>query len=581
MARHLDEEAAVDRKLLVDDDDHFQIPPPKGPAITIIEDGKVEEVVNPPLSKFGFFLVFIGLLLAIFLAALDQLIIGTALPALAEEFNGLSQISWVGTSYLMTASASTPVYGKMSDIFGRKPTFLFAIITFEIGSLICAVSVNMIMLIVGRAIAGVGLGGVFTMVLLIIAELVSMQERSKYQGLIGAVYGLSSVLGPIAGGLFTEHVSWRWCFYINLPIGAITVLVVSLFLHLKSPEGSVMAKLRRVDFLGIIILILAVIAFVTAVQGGGTSFAWNSATSIALFVVCGLLVILFFIVELNVAPEPIVPAAMFSNRSVYAGLALAFFLGSAFFGLIYYVSVYFQVVSGDTPLMSGLHQLPGSAGVVAFSIISGLVVSKTGQYVPFSIFGGCVAVIGTVFCSLWTLDTSTTVEYVGLFVFGVGIGSNIQVRVVAVQNAVEPRFIGVATALSTFFQTLGGAVGVAVLGAVFNNSLSSNLANLLPSAIVSLVIEQPTLIRTLVSADLQPAALQAFNSSITLAWKGWHTAICRLHQANVFECQTLISLSLGSLGLGFVHKQDANQLTNKNNCKQHGNMYNNLSASSS
>ncbi|KAJ3270016.1 hypothetical protein HDV01_000727 [Terramyces sp. JEL0728] len=441
------------------------------------------DAVTVQLTKTEFVTVFVSLVLAIFLVALDTTIVSTAIPAIAQEFQALDQISWIGTGFFLTSTAFSPTYGSFCDIFGRKATFIFAISLFEIGSLLCGVAPSMIVLIIGRLVAGIGGGGIFAATLIIISDIVSLRDRGKYQGIIGAVFGLSSVVGPLLGGVFTDQISWRWCFYINLPIGLFTGCVVLFMLKFPAPEGDIMSKLHKIDYLGTIVVVSAVTCFLIPLQFGGSEWAWSDAKTIVLFVVSAVLFAIFIFVELKVAHNPLIPAKLFENRSVPLLLAIAFFLGNCFFSINYYVPTFFQLVYGDSATVSGLQSIPMIFGVVFLSILSGQLISRTGHYKIFLLIGPFFLVGGQVLLSTLTPDTHLWQEIIYLLIAGIGIGSIIQVRILGIQASVGYSNIAVATSTSNFCMNLGGTVGIAVAGTIFTNRLNQNLGNQLASEV--------------------------------------------------------------------------------------------------
>ncbi|KAJ3215525.1 hypothetical protein HDU67_000313 [Dinochytrium kinnereticum] len=433
------------------------------------------DFIRVPLPKTQFALVFLGLALSILLAALDQTIVATALEKIVKDLGSQELIPWIGSGYLLTATSVAAVYGKFADIFGRKSVFIFALIIFEVGSVVCAIANNLPVLIVGRAVAGIGGGGIFSLVLIIISDIVSITDRGKYQGIIGAVFGLASVIGPLMGGAFSDNLSWRWCFWINLPVGVITIITVIMFLKFPPVTGSSKEKLARIDWLGTIVLTLAVSFLITPLQLGGSTWEWGAPQTIGMFVVAGVLIAAFIYIELKVAKEPIIPASLFMNRSVPALLMIAFCLGAAFFSAVYYISLFFQVSYGQTATQAGLQTIPLVLGLVVLSILSGQILSRTGYYLPFLYIGPIIIIVGVALISTLTSSSSQAQQILYLLVAGIGAGCIIQIRILALQASVDAPKIAIATAVSQFCQSLGGTIGVAVTGTVFNNVLAKNI----------------------------------------------------------------------------------------------------------
>ncbi|KAJ3289465.1 hypothetical protein HDU79_004048 [Rhizoclosmatium sp. JEL0117] len=433
--------------------------------------------VKVHLSKAQFISVFVGLLLGIMMAALDQTIVSTALKSVVADLGHQDLVPWIGSAYLFTAAPFGALYGKFADIFGRKWVFVFALVVFELGSFLCGIAPNMATLILGRAVAGVGGGGIFSCVLIIISDIVSIQDRGKYQGMIGACFGLSSVIGPLIGGAFSDHVSWRWCFYINLPLGVITVATVIAFLPFPIPEGSMASKIKRIDVFGIITLFASILCLITPLQLGGSVWAWNSAQTIIMFVLFPFCFAAFVYVELRIASDPIVPAGMFLNSSVPALLVVALCMGAGFFSAVYYISLFFQVVNGDSATSAGVQTIPLVFGVVILSIASGIYISKTGNYKRFYYIGPVFQIIGASLISTLNKDSNTAQKIFYLLIFGIGCGSLVQTRVLGIQASVPPKFIAVVTAISQTCMTLGGAIGVAISGTIFNNVMSNDVSN--------------------------------------------------------------------------------------------------------
>ncbi|KAJ3348271.1 hypothetical protein HDU91_006594 [Kappamyces sp. JEL0680] len=437
------------------------------------------DFVNVPLSKLQFVSVFLSLLFGVFLVALDSTIISTAIPAIAKEFHALDLISWIGTGFTLTSTSFSPLYGSFCDIWGRKATFLAAITFFEIGSLICGLAPSIETLIAGRLIAGIGGGGIFACALIIISDIVSLRDRGKYQGIIGAVFGLSSVIGPLVGGFFTDYITWRWSFYINLPFGFLTVVAISVLLKFPAPEGSVREKLHKIDYLGTFLIVCTSAFLLTPLQLGGSKWEWSDAKTISFFVASLVFGAAFVYVETKVARNPLIPPSMFENRSVALILAIAFFLGVSFLSVIFYVPSFFQLVLGDSATTSGLEAVPLVFGLVALSITSGQLISRTGHYKYWFFIGPTILAVGQGLLSTLSASTPKYAQILFLIVPGIGIGCLIQVRILSIQASVSKENIAVATAICNFFFNLGGTVGIAIGGTIFNNTLSEQLpANL-------------------------------------------------------------------------------------------------------
>ena len=429
-----------------------------------------------PAEHRRILVILSALMLGMFLAALDQTIVATALPTIAGDLHGLNHLSWVVTAYLLTSTISTPLWGKLGDLYGRKKLFQAAIIIFLVGSALSGLSRDMAELIGFRALQGVGAGGLMVGAQAIIGDIVSPRQRGRYMGYFGAVFGLSSVIGPLAGGFITQHLSWRWVFYINLPIGIAALAIIAVVLHLPRKRTR-----HAIDFLGTALLGGAVTVIILLTTWGGTTYAWGSAPIFSLAAAAVILVALFCWAETRAA-EPIIPLKLFRISVFSVSNSVGFIVGFVMFGSIIYIPLYLQTVHAATPTSSGLQLLPLVGGMLITFTISGRLVTKWGRYKIFPVLGTGVMSIGLYLLSLLTPSTPLAVSSVYMFVLGAGIGCVMQVLVVAVQNAVPRSQLGTATSSSAFFRSIGGSFGVAVFGAVFNNRLAANLPRYLPPA---------------------------------------------------------------------------------------------------
>ncbi|WP_225799666.1 MFS transporter [Streptomyces sp. NK15101] len=462
-------------------------------------------------------LVAIGaLLLGMLLAALDQTIVSTALPTIVSELGGMEHLSWVVTAYMLASTAATPLWGKLGDQYGRKKLFQAAIVVFLIGSALCGIAQNMPQLIAFRAIQGLGGGGLMVLSMAIVGDLVPPRERGRYQGLFGAVFGATSVLGPLLGGLFTEHLSWRWVFYVNLPIGIVALFVIAAVLHIP-----VRSTRHTIDYLGTFLIASVATCLVLVASLGGTTWAWGSAQIIGLAVLGAVLLVWFVYVERR-AVEPVLPLRLFRIRTFSLVSVISFVVGFAMFGAMTYLPTFLQVVQGVTPTMSGVHMLPMVLGLLITSTASGQIVSRTGRWKVFPIAGTALTALGLLLLHQLTETSSTWSMSVRFFVFGAGLGLVMQVLVLVVQNAVSYEDLGVATSGATFFRSIGASFGVAVFGTIFTNRLTGELADVFASAGTELppgtgpgqVAADPRAIAQL-PPELRPAVLHAYATSIT------------------------------------------------------------------
>jgi EmrB/QacA subfamily drug resistance transporter len=449
----------------------------------------------------GVLVVFTGLMLVMLMAALDQTIVSTALPTIVGDLGGLNHISWVVTTYLLAQTAVMPVYGKLGDMYGRKVVLQFALVVFLIGSALCGLATNLTELVAFRALQGLGGGGLMVGAMAAIGDVVTPRERGRYQGLFGAVFGLASVIGPLLGGFFTSSLSWRWIFYVNVPVGVIAFGVLAATLPSVSEHVH-----RRIDYAGAALLAGALVGIVLVCTLGGVDYSWNSGFIIGLGVVSIALLAAFVWAE-GRAAEPVLPLHLFRNRVFNVTSAVGFVVGFALFGSVTYLPLFLQVVNGSSPTGSGLQILPLMGGLLITSIGSGQIITRTGRYRVFPIAGTFVMIIGLYLLSRMDASTSRLLSSAYMFVLGLGLGSVMQVLVLAVQNAVGYEDLGVATSGATLFRSIGGSVGTAILGSIFSSRLKSTLATNLSSNPATAKLA-PAQLHKLTGAIGNPASLK-------------------------------------------------------------------------
>jgi EmrB/QacA subfamily drug resistance transporter len=470
-------------------------------------------------------LVIGALMLVLLMASLDQTIVSTALPTIVGDLGGLSHLSWVVTAYLLASTVVSPLYGKLGDMYGRKRILQTAIVVFLGGSALCGVAHSMTQLILFRGVQGLGGGGLMVTAMAVIGDLVPPRDRGRYQGLFGAVFGVSTVAGPLLGGFFVDNLTWRWIFYVNLPIGILAVAVIGAVF--QSRETS--KRRHRIDYLGTLVLTGALSAIVLYTSLGGTTYPWGSTKLVAMLT-CGVaLLVLFPFVEAHAA-EPILPLELFRNRTYSTTSAIGFVVGVSLFGSVTFLPLYLQVVKGHTPTVSGLLMTPMMAGLLATSIASGYIISRTGRYRRFPIAGTALATVALYLLSRLGVATPTATAGAYMLLLGLGIGMVLQVIVLAAQNAVPYRLLGVATSGSALARQVGGSIGVAAFGAIFSNELNHQLAQRLAGA-----AHVPTGANPAVAKHLPPAIHAPYIASFAAA----------LHP--VFLAASAISLSAFAL----------------------------------
>jgi EmrB/QacA subfamily drug resistance transporter len=445
-------------------------------------------------------------MLVLLMASLDQTIVSTALPTIVGDLGGLSHLSWVVTAYLLASTVVSPLYGKLGDVYGRKRILQAAIVIFLAGSVLCGAAQSMTQLIVFRGIQGLGGGGLMVIAMAVVGDLVAPRDRGRYQGIFGAVFGVATVAGPLLGGFFVDNLSWRWIFYVNLPLGILAVAVIGAVFQSRQTAGR-----HQIDYIGTLVLTGGLSGIVLYTSLGGTTYAWGSKPLLVM-ITCGVaLLALFPFVEARAA-EPILPLELFRNRTFATTSAIGFVVGVSLFGSVTFLPLYLQVVKGHTPTMSGLLMTPMMAGLLMTSIASGYLISRTGHYRRFPIAGTALATVALYMLSWLEVGTSTVTAGTYMLLLGLGIGMVLQVIVLAAQNAVPYRLLGVATSGSALVRQVGGAIGVSVFGAIFSNQLAHQLAQRVPAG-----ANVPTAANPEVVKQLPPAIHDSYIAAFAAA----------------------------------------------------------------
>ncbi|OQN99395.1 hypothetical protein B0A48_14372 [Cryoendolithus antarcticus] len=466
--------------------DHGSPPPTAAPAAdaAVAEKGDVAAGAPDPNDEYGgrskgkVAIIMAALCMAVFLAALDVTIITTALPTISEHFHSTSGYTWIGSAFTLANAASVPSWGKISDIFGRKPMLLLANIVFMIGSLVAALSTSIGMLIAARAVQGLGGGGLVILVNITIGDLFSLRVRGAFYGVIGGVWSLASAIGPIIGGVLTERASWRWCFYINLPLDGLAFFILLIFLDIKTPTTPILEGLKAIDWIGSLLVIGATLMFLFGLQFGGETYPWASATVICLIVFGVLTFVIFGFYEKHIPPYPLMPTRLFAQTTNIASLTVVFIHGLVFISGSYYLPLYFQSVRGATPIMSGVYVLPTAAALSVSSIGTGIYVRKAGLFIPPIYLGLSMMTLGFGLFINFDATSSWAKLIVFQLVAGFGIGPLFQAPIIALQAHINPRDIGTATATLGFCRQLATSISIVIGQVVFQNSMAKKSASL-------------------------------------------------------------------------------------------------------
>lgn len=463
-------------------------------------------------------LIVAALLLVMLLSALDQTIVSTALPTIVGELGGLDQLSWVVTAYLLSSTVVLPLYGKLGDLYGRKIVLQVATVLFLAGSALCGVAQDMTQLIVLRALQGLGGGGLMVVTMAAIGDLVPPDRRARYQGMFGGVYGLATIVGPLLGGFLVEHLSWRWIFTINLPLGFVALAVIGIAFRPHTAHVK-----HRIDYMGAAFLATALTCVILFTSEGGSLLPWSSP-QLWMTLALGIVAIGGFVYEERLAAEPIMPLELFRHRTFVLVSLIGFVVGIALFGSVTFIPLYLQVVKGSTPSQAGMQLLPMMGGMLATSVVSGRLISRLGSYRAFPIGGTLIGGIAMTLLSTLSLDTPLHTMYAYMALLGIGLGMVMPVLTLAVQNTVEFRHMGVATSGATLFRSIGGSLGVAAFGALFSHGLQARMTAALPAGTELPPALGPSAVHQLPDV-VRDAYLHAFAGSLHVVYLAAATVI--------------------------------------------------------
>ncbi|KAJ1984332.1 hypothetical protein H4R33_004425 [Dimargaris cristalligena] len=471
----------------------------------------------PPMSTGKLIIIMIGLCLGTFLAFVDITIVATALPIIGAQLRAFYEITWVTTSYLLTSTALRPLYGKFSDIFGRVPVILFALVTFLVGCAICGAAQNIMMLIIARGLAGIGGAGLVSLSYIIISDMVPLDRRALFLGAFSAMFAIASIAGPLLGGVFADYVSWRWVFYINLPIGAVTLLVILFAIRMPYPKGSILNKLGKIDYLGTFLLVAGTTFVLLAILWGGKDYPWNDKRIISFFCVGFALIILFILAEMFIVAEPVVPMSLFRYRNIYISFTGVFFLGVAIMGTVFYLPIFFNVVHNDSATMAGVKLLPFMLSMVAGNFISAALIQKSGRCREIVWVGTVIATVGAGLLTTLSRDSSVGHEVGYTLIFGLGMGLYFQTMLMICQSTAEASEVAIVTACYNFFEAIGATLGLAIISAIMNNVLTTRLA-LIPGLDLAALSASPADIYTMdVSEETRSQFIDAYVKAISTA----------------------------------------------------------------